>query len=72
MLPTLVLLAIGALSLSLPLLLWALLARPPVGQQRVVVNLQRGEIAIHDYAKGTFAVVARITGSPTTLPLTVT
>ena len=42
MLPTSVLMAISALSISLPLLLWALLARPTLAQQRATMNLQRG------------------------------
>jgi tight adherence protein C len=43
--------AICALSISLPLLLWALLARPTLAQQRATTNLQRGLVeAVTDQA----------------------
>ena len=40
--PTQVLIAIGALSIALPLLAWALFSRPSKAQQSAVANLQRG------------------------------
>ena len=40
--PTQVLIAIGALSIALPLLAWALFSRPQPAQQHAVANLQRG------------------------------
>jgi tight adherence protein C len=40
--PTQVLIAIGALSIALPMLGWALFSRPSRAQQHAVVNLQRG------------------------------
>jgi tight adherence protein C len=40
--PPLVLLAIAALSISLPLLAWSVLARPSRDRRRAVTNLQRG------------------------------
>src|SRR6188472_1236812 len=40
--PTQVLIAIGALSIALPLLAWSLFARPSKAHQHAVANLQRG------------------------------
>ena len=42
MVPPLVLIAIAALSMSLPLLGWSVLARPNRERRQTVVNLQRG------------------------------
>ena len=40
--PPLVLVAIAALSVSLPLLAWSVLARPSRDRRQMVTNLQRG------------------------------
>jgi tight adherence protein C len=50
--PPFVLFAVGALSLSLPLLLWSILARPDRAAARSFANLQRGLLTGPDDAPG--------------------